>query len=184
MTEPISLAEAKRHLRLSDDDPGIDDLSGVITAARQAAEQFLNTSIVVQTRTLTLDAFPPVLLLPNGPVISITSVVYIDSDGDQQTLAANAYSFTSYTHSDYIYPIYGTAWPTTRNEHGAVVITYQAGSMAGSPAVLAEETIKSAIKLIMGDLWENREGQFVGVSAVVNPTVANLLYPYRRQLGT
>lgn len=41
-------------------------------------------------------------------------------------------------------------------------------------------TIKVAILLIVGDLYENREGAFVGVSRVDNPTVSRLLWPYRQ----
>lgn len=44
-------------------------------------------------------------------------------------------------------------------------------------------SVKSAILLVVGDLYENREGQFVGVSAVENPAVDRLLHFYRKGLG-
>jgi uncharacterized phage protein (predicted DNA packaging) len=40
-------------------------------------------------------------------------------------------------------------------------------------------SIKVAVLLIVGDLYANREGQFVGVTRVDNPTVDRLLWPYR-----
>ena len=39
------------------------------------------------------------------------------------------------------------------------------------------------ILLILSDLYENREGQFVGVSATENKTVQNLLHFHRVGLG-
>lgn len=183
-TEPITTAEAERHLRVNSDDPGYSDLSAYITAARQTVEQYLNASIVVQTRTLTLDEFPAgPFKLPNGPVLSITSVVYLDTDGAAQTLATSKYDLTSYPLADWIYPAYGETWPSTRDIRGAVTITYQAGMMTGSPLVLDDQDIKNGIKLVLGDLWQNREAQIVGVSAMVNPTVDRLLHFYRRDLG-
>jgi hypothetical protein len=45
----------------------------------------------------------------------------------------------------------------------------------------------SAALLIVGDLYENREGAVVAkassVSITPNPAVVNLLYPYRVEIG-
>lgn len=43
--------------------------------------------------------------------------------------------------------------------------------------------VKAAILLIIGDLYENREGQFVGVQVAENQTVQNLLHFHRVGLG-
>jgi len=182
--EPITTAEAMRHLRLDADDPYLDDLDAYITAARQTVEQYLNASVAVQERTLVLDAFPPALIsLPNGPLISVTSVTYIDTDGIVQTLDSGKYVARSLPLSDILFPDFGESWPATRAIPGAVTITYQAGMMTGSPLMLPQQDIRSAILLTLGDLWENREGQFVGVNAAVNHTVERLLHYHRRQLG-
>ncbi len=44
-------------------------------------------------------------------------------------------------------------------------------------------SVKAAILLTIGDLYENREGQFVGTIRSDNPTVLRLLNPYRVGLG-
>jgi len=44
-------------------------------------------------------------------------------------------------------------------------------------------SIKSAMLLIIGDLYENREGQIVGMSRADNPAVDRLLHFYRVGLG-
>ena len=183
-TEPITTAEAMSHLRLDSDDPYIVDLPAYITAARQTVEQYLNASVVVQARTLVLGAFPPSSIdLPNGPLISVTSVAYVDTDGATQTVDSGKYVARSLPLSDILFPDFGESWPSTRAIPGAVTITYQAGMMTGSPLALPQQDIRSAILLTLGDLWENREGQFVGVSAAVNPTVERLLHYHRRALG-
>ena len=43
--------------------------------------------------------------------------------------------------------------------------------------------VKAAILLIIGDLYENREGHFVGVQVAENQTVQNLLHFHRVGLG-
>lgn len=176
--EPLSLAEAKQHLRVEDDDPYLTYLAGYITAARQTVEEYLNASVANQTRVHRLDAFPAgAIVLPNGPVISVTSIAYVDVNGANQTVAAHLRLF------DTITPVYGAVWPSTRDQLGAVTITYQAGMMAGSPLTLEREDIKSGIKLTLGDIWEHREGMILGAPIAVNPTVERLLHFHRRTLG-
>lgn len=52
----------------------------------------------------------------------------------------------------------------------------------GAP-VPVPTSIRAALLLVVGDLYENREGAFVGVSRVDNPTVERLLHFYRVGLG-
>jgi hypothetical protein len=56
-SEPVTLAEAKAHLRL---EIGDDDalVAGLVTAARQHVEDLIAQSLVTQTWQLTLDKFP------------------------------------------------------------------------------------------------------------------------------
>ncbi len=44
-------------------------------------------------------------------------------------------------------------------------------------------SIRAALLLIIGDLYEHREGQFVGVSRADNPAVERLMHFYRVGLG-
>ena len=91
-TEPITLTEAKAHLRVDDsyDDTYINTL---ITTARLYCERFLNQSLITQTWQLFLDSFPSngLILLKHGPVISLTSIKYYDSDNTEQTLSSDDY---------------------------------------------------------------------------------------------
>lgn len=181
--EPVSTARAQSHLRVADDDPYVSSLSAYITAARQAVEQFLNATVLNRSRSFVLDGFPcdGKIWLPNGPVISVTSITYVDTAGTNQTVSS--YRLTNYPDADLLTPIYGASWPSARGVSGAVTVEYMAGMMTGSPATLADEDITAGILLELGDIWNNREGQFTGIVPAVNPTIANLLYPYRRRLG-
>jgi uncharacterized phiE125 gp8 family phage protein len=179
-TEPLSTTEARAHLRVTEDDPYIADLPAYVVAARVHAEQYLNASIVVQERTLVLDRFPPwAINLPDGPVLSVTSIAYIDTDGASQTVAAHWRSLDTITPANF------DDWPATQDRIGAVTITYQAGLMSGSPLTLPDKyaDIKSAIKLILSDLWDNRSAGIIGAGFSVNPTVERLLHFHRRNLG-
>src|SRR3546814_3582103 len=96
----------------------------------------------------------------------------------------NAATVDSHTRSkDVVTPAYGETWPVTRDQIGAVTITYTAGMMTGSPATLAEADITAAIKLVLGDLWDNRSAGLIGTTFAVNPTVDRLLSRPRRDLG-
>jgi len=182
--EPISAARATTHLRLTSDDPGFADLGANITAARKWVENYCGISIVNQTRTLVLDEFPASAIeLPDGPVSSVTTIAYVDTDGNSQTVAAHL--LATYKLKDVLTPAFGAAWPSTRDQLAAVTITYEAGMMTNdSPTeLLGEEDLTSGILLVLGDLWENREGKIVGTIQSVNPTVFNLTHLYRRKLG-
>lgn len=64
--EPVSLAEAKQHLRVDGDD---DDLliGSLIAAARQAAETQTGRQLITARWKLVLDAFPgPLMQSPSG----------------------------------------------------------------------------------------------------------------------
>lgn len=53
---------------------------------------------------------------------------------------------------------------------------------AGQP-VAVPASIRAALLLIVGDLYENREGQIIGATRADNPAVMRLLTPYRKGMG-
>jgi uncharacterized phiE125 gp8 family phage protein len=126
-----------------------------------------------------LDAFPAgILELPKPPLQSIEEVVYIDSNGVEQTLAASAYKVDALTDPGRIAPAYGEVWPTTRAEPNAVRIRFVAGFGDSSSAVPAP--IKQAILLLVGHLFENREAvQSAGDFYRLPLGAEALLSPYR-----
>ncbi len=153
-TEPVTLDEAKLHLRV---DCAADDdyITALIKVARKHAELFQNRSYITQTLELRMDFFPQFLIeLPRPPSISVTSIKYIDSAGDTQTLAASKYTTDFNSYVARIVPAFNESWPITRRVIDAVTIEYTAGYGA---AGAVPETIKQAIFLLIGVWYENRE---------------------------
>ena len=78
-SEPVSLAEAKSFLRITDGD---DDalISSLVTAIRQKAEFWTRRSFITQTWTLWLDSVPKGfnITVPLSPLQSITHIKSYD----------------------------------------------------------------------------------------------------------
>lgn len=190
--EPVSLAEAKLHLRVvaTDDDTQIGML---ITAAREYAEAYTGRSFITQSWRLVLDCFPRMIQLERGPVRLIDSVVYRDMAAATQTLTWGAVANSVQRSSDAslvadlsdvarIAPAFGRVWPIAMPEIGAVAVNYTAG-YGNATAVPAG--IRQWMLLRIGALYENREEIVVGRALVVAPMpfVDGLLDPYRVQLA-
>lgn len=178
-TEPVTLAEAKLHLRIEDAITADDTLvSALIVAARQWVEQYLHRSLVTQTWRLKLDAFPDTdtIVLGRPSLLEVSSVTYVDADGDSQTMSTDDYSVDADHFPGRILLGFGKSWPSTRVQPNAVTVTFTSGY---GNAAAVPDAIKAALKLVIGDLYANREGSIVGVSHTDNPAVMALLGPYR-----
>lgn len=93
--EPVSLEDAKLFLRVTHDDEDtlIYDL---IVAARMIAEEHLKRSLMTQSWKLAYDDYlPACVILPMGPVNSVTSVTLFKRDGSSQAMAASGYYLTA-----------------------------------------------------------------------------------------
>ena len=150
----VTQTELKEHLRIDDSDE--DDLiEDYRDTAERLVENELSISLQSQTLILRLDRFPAwEIPLPMPPLISITSIAYTDVNGDSQTVTASEYTADATSTPGNVHPAFGESWPSTRNIPNAVVITYIAG-FANAAAV--PPAIRSAIMLIGGELYENRE---------------------------
>ncbi|MEN9807763.1 MAG: hypothetical protein RL756_2283 [Pseudomonadota bacterium] len=151
--EPVSLSEAKLHLRV---DGSTEDalITRLITAAREECEQATDRSISAQTILLTLDGFAAGdIVLPRGPVTSVTHVKYKNESGTLITLSSAAYIFDDSGVMPALRLPYGGTWPVTLVEPQAVQITYAAGWAAN----VCPSALKQWIMLRVGSLFENRE---------------------------
>lgn len=153
-TEPVSLAEAKAHLRVDTNDEDAY-ISNLIVAARQWAENYTRRRFITQTWDYYLDEFPACIEVPYPPVQSVTSVKYNDADGAEQTLASSGYRVDSTSLPPRISPSYGNSWPATRSESNAVVVRVVVGYGA---ATAVPQAIKQAILLKVEDLYDVQRG--------------------------
>jgi uncharacterized phiE125 gp8 family phage protein len=179
-SEPITLSDAKAHLHVDHDEEN-QLISLLLQSARETIEQRTNRSLITQTRTLKLDYFPQwitpdgwgQITLPNGPVSSVTSITYVDEAEDSQPLSASDYWVD--TSSGIARIIVKTSWPATFTMPNAVTVVYVAGYGAASSVPAA---LKSALLLVLGHLYENREqvGDIryelpFGVDSLISPYV-------------
>jgi len=171
VSEPLTLAEAKAHLRAVETDDEDAYITALIVAARQGAERF-GRSLMPQTLELALDAFTPVIKLPRPPLISITSVKYLDESGVLQTMDADDYLLNTHDEPAQLQPAYGTSWPATRSQSNAVLIRYQAGY---ANAASVPQEIKAWMLLRIGSLYENREGASHGAQVTQMPGLDRLM---------
>ena len=171
----VSLALAKKHLRVDGDDE--DELIAQYVAAAadaiDAPTGWLNRAFGVQTLELRLDGFPPTgaaVQLSHPPVRELVSVTYADAAGVAQMVVGCR------LQDGWLSPAAGAAWPTSPGGPGAVRIRYSAGYD------LIPSSIVSAVLLVVGDLYAQREAVVIegGVAAaVINPRANDLLERHR-----
>lgn len=177
--EPISEDEARGHLRLDAPTPeDIVTLSALITAARQVAESMTGRALITQTWELAIDCFPAVIYLPLPPLqLPLTSIKYIDVNGNEPTLAEANYRVDARSEPARIIPAYGLTWPSTRSVTSAVVVKFVAGY--GDDPGDVPQPIRSAMLLMLGHLYEHRESVTERDKMVELPLgVSALLWPY------
>ncbi len=138
-----------------EDRPLADKLSEAI----EYCQDLQALAYLTQTWVLTLDDFPRSIrpiVLPRPPLQSVTSIEYVDADGDDQTLDASVYVVdTSNRLGGRIALAVSESWPSVWPEIGGVDITFKAGY--GDAAADVPRKIRAAIKLFAGHLYENRE---------------------------
>jgi uncharacterized phiE125 gp8 family phage protein len=126
--EPVSVEDVKIAARL--DAESFDDQMALllIPAIRREAEHQLGRRLITQTVELVLDEFPAGeidLLLPS--VQSITSVKYLDSAGDEQTVLNTDYSLDNAKAPARVLLATGASWPATYAVPNAVRVRYVVG---------------------------------------------------------
>ncbi len=173
-TYPVTVAEVKRQAVIEHtlDDVYLDRLIAVATGY---AEAQTHRQLIDATWKMYLDAFPARIILPRPPLDSVTSIEYIDTGGDTQTLTAvTDYQVSTASEPAWVEPAYGKIWPATRAQREAVIVTYKAGYGTASTDVPQE--IRHAIIMLAAHWYENREPIITGTIVAKTPfTVDNLL---------
>lgn len=164
-SEPITLSEAKLHLRVDNENEDLL-ITSLILAARERVEHLTGRALMQQTWEVSMDCFQKVIRLPKPPLLDITSVKYIDLSGTEQTLPSTDYVVDAYSEPAKLTPAYGLSWPKTRPQDNAVVIRYSAGY---SNAAEVPASIKAWLKLTVGTMYAHRESIQDGVSVAELP---------------
>lgn len=195
-SEPISLEEARNHLRVTPDDDSPpqhpDDMLilSLITAARQYCENDLRRALCPQQIEVVMDVFPTdgdAIELPMGPIPSLGSFVYLDGDGIETPMDITTYRTDFVSEPGRLVMLGEQEWPTiavggVRN----VTLRYWAGYTNENESPNDRplpKAIKTAMLLLIGHWYENREAVNVGnITTVLDLAVNNLLLPYRLRM--
>jgi uncharacterized phiE125 gp8 family phage protein len=181
--EPVvTLADAKAHLRVRtmDDDALIQTLVDAATAHLDGAAGILGMAMVTQTWRQDDSAWPAdgILSIRLRPVQSVSGITYLDTAGDEQTLATDQYIVSAYGQGTAIVRPSGVTWPgllSTSPASTSVTFIVGFGAAAAVPAPL-----KLAIKELVGHWYENREAAVIGSSVAVLPFgFEAMVSPYR-----
>ena len=144
--EPLTLAEAKLHLRVDipDDDALI---SALITSVRQYAETITRRAFIQQVWSYVIDSFPgPTLIgvpwgktftlprhaieIEKSRVQQVTAINYLDMSSTPQVMPPSSYTVDYSSEPCRITPVFGQIWPIPLPQIGAVNVRFVAGYAA------------------------------------------------------
>lgn len=179
-TEPITLAEAKAHLRVlgTDDDTYITLLA---KAARRHVEVVTGRAFITTRFTLTLDEFPcgRKIYLEKAPLKQVVSVKYYNTANEQETLSTDDYLVHLTTTPGSIELKNALYWPIVRYESQAVEIVYDAG-YGDAASDIKDIDLLHGLKFLVAHWYSNREPvtALQGV-AEVPKTFDNIVLPFK-----
>lgn len=174
--EPVTRDEVKLHSRIShtDEDSWIDSR---IKSARLYVEAYTKRQLVTATWELRLDGFPPSdvtpIRVPLPPLSSVSSIAYLDTNGDSQTWSSSEYQTDAKSEPGRIMPAEGYSYPSTQADtFNTVTVTFVAGYGAASAV---PDRFKTAILMLVDHWYEHRAAVSDRPSQNVEMAVQSLL---------
>lgn len=171
------------HVDTSSDDERIGGLIDAAIARLDGSSGILGRALYPQTWRLALPDWPPNrIIVPLPPLISVTSVTYLDSDGVEQTLASDQYRVVNNgTMRSHIVRADGVTWPGVQSDQcDAVRVLFDAGyrSEASPEDNAVPESLRQAV-VMMVQRWYDAPGEDIPevVNSLVAPYKANRLGP-------
>lgn len=168
--EPITLEEAKMHLKVSE--PDEDALIRTfIAAARGMLEQRTNRKLMLQTIEFSPEYWGPISI-PAAPFVALSSVSYTDAAGAPAVLDPLALYVNPYAEPATV----ALTWPSLYS--GSRPVVRAVVGYASAEDVPAE--LKAWMLLAIGTLYENRASVIAGVSVAELPEdfMKMLWHPY------
>ncbi len=182
---PVSLAEAKLHLRVDGtaDDTLINALLAAAVTHLDGWAGTLGICLEQQTWRQDFDGWARHLMLPLGPVISVSGVTVTSAAGADDTIAGANYELqTDAGGRSFVRFVDDYQPPSDQAETRAFKVTFTAGhAQAAGPTSTVPEPIRQAMLLLIGHWYRNREAVDIGNTSSKLPLAVDaLLDPYRR----
>lgn len=178
---PVSVAEAKTHLRIDSSFTADDTYIGtLIDVATLAAENYTNLALMEQSWYLFIDAFPDYFNLLKGSLndAEVNSINYSDTNNANQTLHASNYFIDGNIKPARIYFAPDATIPSTYDKPNAVTVDFTLGFTAASQV---PAPIKQAVLLMVGTYYETRQTVSDRTYKEIPQSAEYLLMPYRIQ---
>ena len=177
--EPVTLADAKVHLRVD----GTDEdtlITGLITAARRHVERSLGRALITQSWSFFLDEWPDpyAIELPLTPLQAITAVTTYDVDDVGTVFDAQNYFADTASEPPRLVLRGAQPWPKPGRRANGIEIALTVGH--GDTASDVPQPLIQALMLLIAHWFEQREPVVLDDRPHPVPaTVAGLLAPYR-----
>jgi uncharacterized phiE125 gp8 family phage protein len=160
--EPVTLSEAKAHLRVdtADDDTYI---TGLVRAAREWVEEYLDRTLVNTQWVMRFDKFPPDgthdIELPRPPIVAsgtatAVALTFTYENGTTATYGTSSYRVDRASTPGAVKTLYGQTWPPHLQDHNAISVAWWAGYGASGSDV--PQGIKNAMLMYVHELYEKR----------------------------
>lgn len=151
---PISLQEAKQHLR-NPENTEDSEILRFIQTARRVTEHKIGRKISAQVWDAFLDSFPAnEIELPYGPLSSVEYVKYYDGADALQTVPSTNYTVDASSDLGRVVLTFGQTWPSVApGLENAVVVRFTTG-YANTDAI--PPNVRHYMKLMIEELDKNR----------------------------
>lgn len=158
VVEPVSLADAKTHLRV-DTESDDDQILALITAAREWCENYTQRTFVHTQWTMTFDTFPWEIELPRPPVAvasgnTATTITYAMEGGGTATLATSEYRVDRTSEPGVIRTVYAGTWPSHLLDRNSISVTWWGGY--GEDGTKVPKVVRAAILMLVAYWYERR----------------------------
>ncbi len=178
-SEPISVEEAKAHLRI---DTNAEDvlIASLILTSRLHIEAAADLALINQTWTLKLDRWPlgAEVVIPLSPLQAVNAVRVKDGNGVAQVVPSTSYLVDMASKPPRL------VWnATARPDPGvpAAGIEIEFGAGFGASSVSVPAPIRHAVLLLIAHWYEHRASIEIGSPALRIPDlVSDLIQPFRK----
>lgn len=169
-TTVVTLAKAKKHLRVDADFTDEDDLiQDYIDGGVVNAENYIGGHIVDKEMIFKLNQFDSPFIFEAFPLKEVTSVKYFDEANDLQTLATDKYKLTRQNSKVNQLRFIGDL-PAIYDRLDAVEISVSVGMET------IDKPIQQAVLLMVADMYERREDR----GETLSTQAMSLLRPYKK----
>jgi uncharacterized phiE125 gp8 family phage protein len=177
-TEPLSLTEAKSHLRVLHNDED-DFIRGLISAAREFCETYQNRFYIETIADMYLQAVSAcqTIQIPKPPTVSVESITVRYTDGTSAVIPSTEYEVHTENEPACIIFNRDANVDTDSTKELLQVNPYVVRFTGGYGTTPSDvpAMAKHAMKLIIGHYYENREDTLPGVMITAIPMGARRL---------